>query len=124
MTIEEIKEFDNLLAEFNNKLLELKFKQTKKNYNMISSMSQLGTYIPQEVLHKKDIKKMQKEIHNELKEEIKEKKKDLMLEKKEKIKHSLRSRVKDVLQSKGKTVILEGDAVFQKEINLKNLQLA
>ena len=91
---------------------------------MISSMSQLGTYIPQEVLHKKDIKKMQKEFHNELKGEIKEKKKDLMLEKKEEIKCSLCSRVEDVLQSKGKGIILEGDAVFPKQINKKNLQLA
>ena len=31
ITIEEVKQFDNLLAEFNNKLLELKFKQTKKD---------------------------------------------------------------------------------------------
>ena len=38
-------------------------------------MSQSGTFIPQEVLHKKDIKQIQKEVHNELKEEIKEKKK-------------------------------------------------
>ena len=89
--------------------MELKFKQTKKNYNMISSMSRLGTYNPQEVLHKKDIKKMQKEIHNELKEEKKEKKKDFMLEKKDESKCSLHSRVKDV--------ILEGDAVFPKELN-------
>ena len=38
---------------------------------MILSMSQSGTFIPQEVLYKKDIKKIKKEIHNELKEEIK-----------------------------------------------------
>ena len=46
-------------------LLELKLKQTKKT--MISSMSQLETFIPQEFFHKKDIKKIQKEIHSELK---------------------------------------------------------
>ena len=44
ITIEELKDFDELLAEFNNKLLEIKFKQTKKDYNMISSMSQPGTF--------------------------------------------------------------------------------
>ena len=44
ITIEELKQFDELLAEFNNKLLELKFKQTKKDYNMISSMSKPGTF--------------------------------------------------------------------------------
>ena len=53
ITIEEVKQFNKLLAEFNNKLLELKFKQTKKDYNMISSMSQSGTFIPQEVLQTK-----------------------------------------------------------------------
>ena len=60
---------------------------------MISSMSQSGTFIPQEVLqsnlNEKDIKKVQKEIRNEIKEEIKEKKKDLMLKKKEDIKCSI-----------------------------------
>ena len=96
ITIEEVKQFDNLLAEFNNKLLELKFKQTKKDSNMTTSMSQSGTFIPQEVL-------------NELKEEIKEKKNDLMLEKKEEIKCSLRSGS-------------EEDTVFSKEVNRKNLQ--
>ena len=101
ITVEEVKQFDKLLAEFNKKLLELKFPQSKKDYNMISSMSQSGTFIPQEVLNEKDIKKVQKEIHNELKGEIKEKKKDLMLEKKEEIKRSLRS---------------------GSEINLKNIQ--
>ena len=30
ITIDELKQFDSLLAEFNIKLLELKFKQTKK----------------------------------------------------------------------------------------------
>ena len=40
ITVEELKQFDELLAEFNNKLLELKLKQTKKDYNMISSMLQ------------------------------------------------------------------------------------
>ena len=44
ITIEELKQFDELLAEFNNKLLEIKFKQTKKDYNMISSMSKPGTF--------------------------------------------------------------------------------
>ena len=87
---------------------------------MISSMSQSGTFIPQEVLQtnlkEKDIKKIQKEIHNEIKEEIKEKKKDLMLKKKEEIKRNLRSRIEDL--------ILEGDGVFSKEINRKNLQSA
>ena len=87
LTIEEVKQFPKLFAEFNNKLLELKFKQTEKDYNMIPSMSQSGTCIQQEVLQindEKDIKKTQKEIRNEIKEEIKEKKKDLMLEKKRK----------------------------------------
>ena len=44
ITIEELKQFDEFLAEFNNKLLEIKLKQTKKDYNMISSMSQPGTF--------------------------------------------------------------------------------
>ena len=39
-TIEEVKQFDRLLAEFSKKLLELKFKQTKTDYNIILSMSQ------------------------------------------------------------------------------------
>ena len=45
ITIEELKQFDELLAEFNNKLLEIKLKQTKKDYNMISSMIQPGIMI-------------------------------------------------------------------------------
>ena len=69
-------------------------------------MSQSGTFIPQEVLqtnlNEKDTKKMQRETHNEIKEE----------KKKEKIKRSLCSRVENV--------ILEGDAVFLKEINKKS----
>ena len=44
ITVEELKQFDLLLAEFNNKLLEIKFKQTKKDYNMLSSMSQSGSF--------------------------------------------------------------------------------
>ena len=36
VTIEELKAFDLLIAEFNNKLLELKLKQTKKDTNMIN----------------------------------------------------------------------------------------
>ena len=44
ITVEELKQFDMLLAEFNNKLLEIKFKQTKKDYNMLSSMSQSGSF--------------------------------------------------------------------------------
>ena len=39
ITIEEVKQFDKSLAEFNKKLLELKFKQTKIDYNMILSMN-------------------------------------------------------------------------------------
>ena len=30
ITVDELKQYDLLLTEFNNKLLELKFKQTKK----------------------------------------------------------------------------------------------
>ena len=60
ITIEEVKQFDKLLAEFNNKLLELKYKQTKKDYNMISGMSQSGTFIPQEVLQT-DLEKAQRD---------------------------------------------------------------
>ena len=51
IAIEEVKQFDKLIAEFNKKILELKFKQTKKDerefklcdYNMILSMSQSGS---------------------------------------------------------------------------------
>ena len=32
------------LAEFNSKLLKIKFTQTKKDYNMLSNMSQPGTF--------------------------------------------------------------------------------
>ena len=35
ITFDELERFDLLLNEFNNKLLELKFRQTKKDYNMI-----------------------------------------------------------------------------------------
>ena len=60
---------------------------------MISSMSQSGTFIPQEALQtnliEKGIKKIQKENRNEIKEEIEEKKKDLMLVKKEEMKCSV-----------------------------------
>ena len=70
ITIEEVKQFDTLLAEFNNKLLELKLKQTKKNYNMISSMSAQDVFkemsLPNFRLNEKDIKKINKEIHQEL----------------------------------------------------------
>ena len=44
ITIDWLKQFDLLLTEFNNKLLELKFKQTKKVYNMINNMSNSGTF--------------------------------------------------------------------------------
>ena len=47
-----------MLDEFNNKLLELKFQQTKRDYNMISSMSQPGTF----TLNEKDIKRINKEV--------------------------------------------------------------
>ena len=56
ISIEELKEFDKMLDEFNNKLLELKFQQTKRNYNMISTMCQPGTFS----LNKKDIKQINK----------------------------------------------------------------
>ena len=57
-TIDGLKQFDKMLDEFNNKLLELKFQQTKREYNMISSMSQPGTF----TLNEKDIKRINKEI--------------------------------------------------------------
>ena len=90
ITIEELKEFDVLLAEFNNKLLELKFKQTKKDYNMISSMSQPGTFnsaashttggelcsavakakeAPASLITEKEIKKINKEVQQQIKQE-------------------------------------------------------
>ena len=50
-----------MLDEFNNKLLELKFQQTKREYNMISSMSQPGTF----TLNEKDIKRINKEVLKE-----------------------------------------------------------
>ena len=53
-----------MLAEFNNKLLELKFQQTKRDYNMISSMSQPGTF----TLNEKDIKRINKEVLKENKQ--------------------------------------------------------
>ena len=81
ITIEELKDFDMLLAEFNNKLLEIKLKQTKKYYNMISSMSQPGTFNWQEtakakeapavasLVTEKEIKKINKEVQKEIKQE-------------------------------------------------------
>ena len=43
ITIDELKQFDKLLAEFNNKFLEIKFTQTKKII-LISDMSTQGTF--------------------------------------------------------------------------------
>ena len=98
ITIEELKQFDELLAEFNNKLLELKFKQTKKDYNMISSMSQPGTFnsaasrmtdsavakakeapvrrmsgtasVGTSLITEKEIKKINKEVQQQIKQEV------------------------------------------------------
>ena len=66
ITIDELKRFDLLLNEFNNKLLELKFKQTKKDYNMIKNMSNPGTY----KLSEKETKKINKELQKEIKQEL------------------------------------------------------
>ena len=54
ITIDELKQYltTEMVDEFKNKLLELKFQQTKREYNMISSMSQPGTF----TLNEKDIK--------------------------------------------------------------------
>ena len=72
ISIEELKEFDKMLDEFNNKLLELKFQQTKREYNMISSMSQPGTF----TLNEKDIKRINKEVLKENKQIIINQKKE------------------------------------------------
>ena len=72
ITIDELKQFDKMLDEFNNKLLELKFQQTKRDYNMISSMSQPGTF----TLNEKDIKRINKEVLKETKQIIINKKKE------------------------------------------------
>ena len=61
-----------MLDEFNNKLLELKFQQTKREYNMISSMSQPGTF----TLNEKDIKRINKEVLKENKQIIINQKKE------------------------------------------------
>ena len=94
ITVEELKQFDMLLAEFNNKLLEIKFKQTKKDYNMLSSMLQSGSFrtsqpegsylnskslmtsfsrsrlatIKSDVLNEKEIKKINKEVQQQIKQ--------------------------------------------------------
>ena len=62
----ELLQFDILLTEFNNKLLELKFKQTKKDYNMINNMSNPGTF----ELTEKETKKINKELQKEMKQEL------------------------------------------------------
>ena len=54
------------LNEFNNKLLELKFKQTKKDYNMIKNMSNPGSY----KLSEKETKKINKDLQKEIKQEL------------------------------------------------------
>ena len=83
-----MKQFDELLAEFNNKLLEIKFKQTKKDYNMISSMAQPGTFssaarrmsetasavakakeAPVSLVTEKEKKKIDEEVQKEIKKE-------------------------------------------------------
>ena len=66
ITIDELQRFDLLLNEFNNKLLELKFKQTKKEYNMIKNMSNPGTY----KLSEKEKKKINKDLQKEMKQEL------------------------------------------------------
>ena len=66
ITIDELQRFDLLLNEFNNKLLELKFKQTKQDYNMIKNMSNPGTY----KLSEKETKKINKELQKEMKQEL------------------------------------------------------
>ena len=66
ITIDELKRFDLLLNEFNNKLLELKFKQSKKDYNMIKNMSNPGTY----KLSEKEKKKINKDLQKEMKQEL------------------------------------------------------
>ena len=72
ITIDELKQFDKMLDEFNNKLLELKFQQTKRNYKMISTMSQPGTF----TLNKNDIKQINKEVLKENKQIIINQKKE------------------------------------------------
>ena len=74
ITIDELKQFDKMLDEFN---LELKFQQTKREYNMISSMSQPGTF----TLNEKDIKRINKEV-------LKENKQIIINQKKEELKKS------------------------------------
>ena len=77
ITIDELKQFDIMLAEFKNKLLELKFQQTKREYNIISSMSHPGTF----TLNEKDIKRINKEV-------LKENKQIIINQKKEEFKKS------------------------------------
>ena len=79
ITVEELNQFDLLLAEFNSMTLELKFKQTKKE---ISAMTSFPSFSLNERKYKE--KEIQKEIFMEIKQEIKEKKNDCALEKKRK----------------------------------------
>ena len=78
ITIEELKAFDLLIAEFNNKLLELKLKQTKKDTNMISEMSKDGDFT---LLSEKEKKKIDLDI--QLENERKNKKTNIWQRKKE-----------------------------------------
>ena len=78
ITIEELKQFDELLAEFNNKLLEIKFKQTKKDYNYETFIWQAAAKAKEvsriapavaSLVTEKEIKKINKEVQQQIKKE-------------------------------------------------------
>ena len=66
ISLDEIKNFNKLLDEYNNKMLELKLKQKKGSGNVLADAGVAGNFT---MLKDKDIKKVEKKIIKNLKEE-------------------------------------------------------
>ena len=64
ITIEELQNFDKLLEEYNNKMLELKFKQNKKSKHQVANPVIDSKFI---ILKEKDKKKIDKKVVNDFK---------------------------------------------------------
>ena len=70
ITIEELQNFDKLLEEYNNKILELKLKQNKKSRDFLSekfNYYQAGIDDKFVILKEKDKKKIDKKVVNDFK---------------------------------------------------------
>ena len=66
ITIEELQNFDKLLEEYNNKILELKLKQNKKSRDQVANPGIDGNF---KMLKEKDKKKIDKKVVNDFKVE-------------------------------------------------------